>query len=205
MNDPRYFKESSGDHFFGTSKAILLSLVLHVLVLWALDASRPLQPEGGRKLSVVIAEPRPSPRVGSDSGMRAATSQPPLVQRPGGVRGGNRGDVIVGSGGVKNARDLPVLPPGEDLSAYRLALGRAFGNLLDENVRSALPSGEIRFLISYPAGSLHPSIRLSPMSDQVIATCLHETLVRALTLVPFPASWRSGRYQLELRAQVVGT
>lgn len=96
------------------------------------------------------------------------------------------------------------LPAGMDLSAYRLALGRAFGNLLDDDVRGNLPAGELTFSIYYRASGSPPSLRLSGVADQGLADRLLLMMTQALTLTPLPASWQARDYRLELRAVVVG-
>lgn len=205
MNDPRCFKESSGDCFFGAGKALALSLLMHLLVFLGMDFPRPLPPDGSRKLSAMIGhQSQHSPQPAADVAARG--SAPSGAPVPGGNlqagRAVERG--VAQSGPAETDRGFQAIPAGEDLSAYRLALGRAFGNLLDAELRRAVPPGELIFYIDYPSGVAPPSLRLSGMPDPVIAARLLAAMTSALATTPLPAAWQSGRYQLELRAQVVG-
>ncbi|WP_281983977.1 hypothetical protein [Azonexus hydrophilus] len=205
MNDPRCFKESSGDCFFGVGKALALSLFLHLLVYFGLDFPRPQQPEGSGKLSAVLGhQSKRLPQHAADTAPQARVpgrAPVPVDKLPTGrpdVRGHAQ------SGPAEIERGLQAIPAGEELSAYRLALGRAFGNLLDEALRSAVPPGELIFHIDYQSGLAPPSLRLSGVLDPVIAARLLAAMSGAVATTPLPAAWQSGRYQLELRARIVG-
>jgi len=100
--------------------------------------------------------------------------------------------------------DADPVPPGMDLSAYRLALGRSFGNLLDEDIRAGLPAGELTFGIHYRAGGSPPSLQLVGVADQVLSEQLLALMRQALALTPLPASWLARDYRMELRAVIVG-
>lgn len=204
MNDPRCFKESGGDCFFPAGRAMVLSLVLHAIVLWGTEFPRPLQPEGRAKLSAVIGEPKDSARPAANSAQPLHAHEEAWVQ-PTHMperRSGARSHTQSGQSGLD--QDLQPLPPGEDLSAYRLALGRAFGSLLDEELRRVLPPGELLFRIHYRAGPVPPSMRLTAGVAPAISARLLDAMARAVAMTPLPSSWQSGSYRLELRAQVVG-
>jgi len=205
MNDPRCFKESGGDCFLGAARAIALSLVLHVLVLVGMDFSQPLPPEGRGKLNAVIGQPKHSAQPAVDTVQPVPTPGGALLQPTEMAGGRSVRHAVTKNGQSELDRGVQALPPGEDLSAYRLALGRAFGNLLDEELRSSLPpGGELLFRIHYQAGQGGASLRPTAVLDPDISARLLDAMNRAVAMIPFPSAWQSGNYQLELRAQLVG-
>jgi len=211
MSDPRYSQGSSGDCFLGLPAALVLSVVLHVLLLGFADRPPlPVQADGGTRVLAMIGDAkRYSPQrlsiaPGKTDRQPADVAPRDSIPEASALRGPEDRKNVSPALASGTDDDVQPIPPGMDLSAYRLALGRAFGNLLDEDIKGALPAGELTFGIYYRASGSPPSLRLLGVADQVLSDRLLVLMAQALALTPLPANWQARDYRLELRAVVVG-
>jgi hypothetical protein len=211
MSNPRYSQGSGGDCFFGLRRTLLLSLALHVGMLAFFSRQpHPIPAEAGVKLQAVIGKPahqKPTVQHAAqriDLASEAATPQKALrepdISSRGPLAQGETYPAIapVAEGGYQH------VPAGMDLSAYRLAVGRAFANLLDDELRAALPPGELIFRVDYRARGGTPSLKLTAASADAYTERLLSLMTQAVSLTPLPDAWLAKDYTVELRAEVGG-
>jgi len=212
MSDPRCSQGSGGDYFLGLRYALLTSLALHGVVLVFIGQQpQQLGSDGGVRLQAVIGKPGYSTSVMRQGvqGIDLASKTPALRQAMPGP------SVSLGvPARVDASRPTPSpddvteysVAEGMDLSAYRLAVGRAFANLLDEQLREALPAGELIFRVNYSARGGEASLQLTAPSAEAYAEQLLAMMTQAVSLSPLPEAWLTGdyNYSIELRAEVGG-
>lgn len=206
MSDPRYSQGSGGDILLGLRHTLLLSFALHGAVLGLfLRYQQPISAETGMKLQAVIAKPaytKPAARHIELASEAAAPRKP--LKEPG----------ISSHGTPVSGKTYPMapvdedgyqhVPVGMDLSAYRLAVGRAFASLLEDELRAALPVGELIFRVDYRARGGPPSLKLTAASADAYTERLLVMMTQAVSLTPLPDDWLGKDYTVELRAEVGG-
>jgi len=210
MSDARYSRGSGGHYFFGLVPALLFSVVLHGLFL-GFSGSQVPQPKTeatGRmhasigKVAYLPERPVRGEAYADDWPQRAQ----PRKAIPDSVASKSHPVIEpVAQGGLPAVEDeIQTVPEGMDLSAYRLAVGRTFANLLGEELREGLPPGELLFRVRYRVSGEAPFVRLQGLADQTYAEQLHALMVHAVALTPVSSDWQTRGSSLELRALVVG-
>jgi len=207
MSNPRCSQGSGGDCFFRLVAASLLSIFLHLLVL-GLSSGPALPPEADGQVRVLAvigkttgyspSHPRASPKTIDDQRGREASRK---NRREAGASPALPGENRISQASAF-AENFQPAPAGMESSAYRLALGRAFGNLLGNDLRAALPAGELVFGIQHRASGAPPSLRLLGVADQMLSEQLLALMTQALDQTPVPATWRARDYRLELHAVI---
>lgn len=209
MSNPRRSQGSRGD-FFPLAKALAASLLIHLLLFggfdrWALPGSVAAGAAKPRLHGSLVRAASPLAAGHRVQQNAAALSVPQVTAASEDSRsplGNSRANGRSGAGGEADGGDP--LPGGIDMTRYRLALGRAFGRLLDGDLRSELLHGELVFSLAYRAGDGRISAHLTARPDQRHVLELQRLMEQAAMAVPTPSAWRVRDYTLELRTVVDG-
>lgn len=202
LKNPRDPQGGCGDFFIW--QACIISLSIHLLI-FGLDWSRSEAGQGhvfGHAVSASLVQRSPvqpvihdgqagSYPVTRETGTRAASNRPEPASLP-----GVEADV---ASAMTEAEVDDVLrePPDQELTAYRLALGRALGGLIDADLRAALSAGTLRFQLVLPVGGVTPEIMLVGGSE-VQAERLLNLARQAVEAVPTPSAWNRQARKLPL-------
>ncbi len=203
MFSPRYSQGSGGDCFFRLPQALLLSLLLHLLLLFSVSSPGPQSVDKPRFR--IAAELSPGANSAYLPGAESTPAAAPRQSAPLGKKG-------AGSSAHRERAGSSLVPsatPGDDqeapsvmaVAAYRLAVGRIFSSLLDARIRARLPVGEMLFKVRGRLGH-SPEVSVLSPTDPGNSGELRRLMEEAVARVAMPVAWQSRGYSVELRALV---